>query len=205
MRSSRFISLGHDCQAAYQIRRATQSKSSYFYDWLLTPLNSCNLIEIDDTQIFKPGNWAIQPDGKSVLDKGTGLSFVHEFALKDKVAELVDENLVESQLDDARRKFIHLKHKTLREIQGAKRCILVRRHEQLTDALAAEKAANYILQSYRKINPDVKLVLVSSPKVYESFHPHYTIVGVSQNKLSNNGGWHGDDDSWDRVFDLAHK
>ena len=201
--SPKLISLGDNCQTAHQIRRVTRDNSSYFFDWLITPLNSCNLLALEDANILNSNNWEIGHDG--VLDKGTSLIFMHEFKTRTDGSDKVDNALIENQIKYAKAKYLYLKQKTISDIHNSNRCYIIRRESELVYPRDAKAIAENIISNYIKINPMVRLVLVSPVAQSETFSPYYIFVKCKDKEMSadDQNWWQGDDASWERIFGLA--
>ena len=199
----KIIGLGHACDVAYQIRRITHDETAYFYDWLMTPQHSCNLMDIDWDNFLTSKNWNLSDDARGVIDRATGIEFRHQFKWISNSSDLIDEALVEGQLAQAKEKFLYLRNVTLTAIRSKNYVYLIRRDsfESPDDAmLAAEK----ILSAYLKLNPLIRLIIVSPHAVSETFTPYYIFVKSKLRPATDTGWWCGEDNSWNRVLNLAH-
>lgn len=192
-----FVSIGNDCQAAHQVRRVTQWDSALFFDWLITPLESCRAIYMDDNLFFQTRNWEIVADGVRVRDKGTGLEYQHEFQVKDKASLEIDRELVESHLGIAKNKFLHLKYKTLNVIKSAQECYLIRK-DVVEAPEEAAAISNDLLKLYLPLNKKIRIIIASENAQKEAFSSTHAFV-----KIKKGGTWTGDDPSWDRLFAMT--
>lgn len=92
----RFVSLGGDCQVSHQIRRATATDASLFFDWLITPIRSIKpLIERGFGDVFAPERirWGSVPSSNLTAEDTLGnIHSWHHFHSQDadRVTETVD-------------------------------------------------------------------------------------------------------------------
>ena len=199
----KIIGLGHACDVAYQIRRVTLDETSYFFDWLMTPSNSCNLMELDWDNFLKPQNWMLSGDGGGVIDKATGIEFRHHFKKVPNAGNLLDVPLIDSQMEEVESKFLYLRNATLAAIKSKNYVYLVRQ-EGITHSDEAAVIAEKILSAYVSLNPLVRLIIASPNAASEAFNPYYIFVKSKARPSTDVGWWCGDDDAWNRVFNLAH-
>ena len=192
-----FVNMGFDCQCAHQIRRVTGMDTAFMFDWLVTPIESCGLLLGDDADWFRPGNWEIVCEGYRVYDKGTRLEFQHEFPVLDPDEPRVDVSKVEGHLDAARSKYLYLKRRTLNFLAAAKDLHIIRR-EYWADAAVAEANASAIIDAYGRINPGLKVVIVTETDTPEAMSDRHLFL-----RIEGHYEWTGNDRSWDRVFALA--
>src|SRR5580693_9304488 len=81
----RLISLGCNCQPAFQIRRRCPENKTFFFDWLVTPLKGLmDTLETDFRHVFREDNLACDESGRFVEDRRNGLQFYHLFSRDDE-------------------------------------------------------------------------------------------------------------------------
>lgn len=189
-----FISLGEWCTTAYQIRRHQKNQISYMFDWLNPIGDSYKSLLMDDSDFFRLLDWEIIDDGKKFVDTKTGLKFRHEFPKNHD--ETINLSLLKEHLAVARSKFSHLKNKTLDKIKNSKQICLVC-YMANTNTNLAEKKADEIFKTFQKLNPNLKVVIASEKIVEDKIEKNYFLI-----KIKKGNNWQGDNDSWDRLFDL---
>jgi hypothetical protein len=192
-----FVSLGCDCEVAHQIRRLTGDGAAFMFDWLITPIEACAVLCSDAADWLQPGNWELADEGRRVRDKATGLEFQHEFETVAPEDPMIDVSKVEGHLAVARAKFRHLKQKTLDAIASTEELYLVRK-EWWVDAAGAAASAAAIVDTYSRLSPNVRVVVVSTVAHAEQVGERHLFL-----KIDPGAEWTGDDASWDRVFALA--
>lgn len=78
--SQAIMSLGCNCQVAYQIRRLKKKRVRTVFDWAFSPSATVlALLTSRFSNLFLKDNLQIVEDGAAVLDHGSGLRFYHIF------------------------------------------------------------------------------------------------------------------------------
>ncbi len=78
---SHWVSLGFNCEVAFQMRRVLGRDSSSFFSWNITPLAALSsLLDSRFAGILQPGNLSDHGDGVLVRDASHGYSFHSPFA-----------------------------------------------------------------------------------------------------------------------------
>jgi hypothetical protein len=75
-----YVSLGFNCEAAFQFRRLLGRDVAYFFNWLVTPLGS--LVEVmrsDFAEVYRQDNLEVTNNPMMVLDRGSGMKFHSAF------------------------------------------------------------------------------------------------------------------------------
>jgi len=193
-----FFSIGFSCTAAHQIRRYTSLDSSYFFDWILTPAKALDFFSQPDDNFLCSGNWEIVGEIR-LLDKGSGLMFMHDFA-KIGSTEAIDPERVESHLETVKSKYVYLKQKTTDAINRAERCVLIRYENEIHSMEEAGARASQIRKIVGRLNSNVKIVIASINAEREESTSEFIFV-----KMRKGANWTGYDASWNRLFAEAEK
>jgi tetratricopeptide (TPR) repeat protein len=79
------ISLGFQCDVAFQIRMHGEENVSHFFDWLATPVSGLIKIIKADFDVFCPDDLSLDVahTPHHVVDRVTGVHFYHQFPLHD--------------------------------------------------------------------------------------------------------------------------
>lgn len=197
-----FFSVGEYCGTAFQIQRHSGDATAYLFNWLVTPGRAFEAIGLDDAAWLQPANWELagEPgnEGIRVRDKASGLLYQHEFPTG--ADGRVDADAVDGHLATAREKFIYLKHKTRAALTASRAGILVRSDHALRTFADALASADRLRQAFLPLNPDLKLVIVSSQLDGEYGNPECLML-----KVAPDPDWGGDDASWSRALALAER
>ncbi|MEJ6004410.1 hypothetical protein WG899_02545 [Paucibacter sp. AS339] len=195
-----YFSVGEFCATAFQIRRCTGVADAFFFDWLISPGTSFDVVNKLCDAMFQSGNWDVvgEPgnEGIRVREQFSGLLFQHEFATN--ATGQIDTAKVEDHLVVAKQKFSYLKDKTVAAIKRSQRCVLVRAENDLVTLNDALARANQMRACFMPINSGAKIVLASKNFENEYQHPDFLMV-----KLRACDAWVGDLPSWDRLFSMA--
>jgi hypothetical protein len=206
------LSIGEACGPAAQIRRYTQSKDAFFYDWLITPLRGLEFILESNDNFLASDNWEIvdfqPPDsdgakgGVRVMDRFTEIRFQHEFAVKsDEIGvwgHPIDASKVEEHLPVAKSKFVYLKDKFLHLISESPNIVLIRCENHVSNIEYAEYRINQIRDIFSKINPSIKYGFISDSLSNGSSGLDYLVFN---SKKSDH--WSGDDESYDTFLGMC--
>ena len=192
-----FISLGTQCETAFQIKRYTRNNEAYFFDWLITRKDSYKSLFLNNNEIFKSNNWEISKDCLKVEDLSTKLLFQHEFKVINNTSNHIDPGSIENHLPSASAKFIYLKNKTLNAIKNTDNVYLVRK-ENFDNIELAWNRIRHIHELFSPLNKNINIILTSNRIKEEVMKGRFLIV---KNKISSS--WEGSNESWNRVFKLA--
>jgi hypothetical protein len=198
----RFLSLGYDCKVKAQIRAHTGDAEAYFFDWLMSPRESLDILLRSDESLLRPGRWELVKDDTCVRDLDSGLMFMHEFPTSAPTAPgespKVRADAVEAHLPQARAKFAYLRRKTL---------ALLTQGDALTVVRAAELDGN---EAVAEINTLRKLLLPLNPRLHFALaSTRLTDHGVAENtlffKTAAGQDWTGDAQSWGQLLQTAQR
>jgi len=84
----KLISLGVRCEVAFQLRQHSGDNTAHYFDWLITPPEGLLRIIRDDFPAFEPQNAGLRKGNERsgcVVDKATGVCFVHQFPRRGKL------------------------------------------------------------------------------------------------------------------------
>lgn len=114
------MSIGESCQTAYQIRRLFGSDERYIFDWVISCPETIGRVLIinNSNDILVPENLEIIGNGVHLFDKETLIKHQHDFKLNEEHKHQLDSVL--NELDEVRRKYTYLFHKTKNFIQNSK-------------------------------------------------------------------------------------
>ncbi len=75
-----YVSLGSNCEPAFQLRRLLGRDAAFFFNWLVTPLDTLvAVIASDFAGVYAKENLQPTADAGMVLDVGSGLKFHSAF------------------------------------------------------------------------------------------------------------------------------
>lgn len=85
------ISLGPNCQTAFQLRRITGNEHAFPFDWWVTPLHSvARIVEAEFRLEIEPGNLVPTPDGRAILNRAFDVLHFHDFPRRGGVVTVPD-------------------------------------------------------------------------------------------------------------------
>lgn len=202
-----YFSAGEFCSTAHQIRRYTQNHEAYFFDWLITQDTSFDFLGRPNDEFLRPMNWEIIDNGIRLLDRYSGLAFQHEFKTIAGQPGVIDTNLIEEHLATAHQKFSHLKEKLITALKNTQRGVIIRADDKIECLDQAKTRLEQLKATFLPINPYLRFVVASTRLYYgEEFSPNYLLGRLNNPTPSNShDAWKGDDQSWNRLFELAEK
>lgn len=188
-----YISLGHACQVAHQLKRLGLAQETMFYDWLVTQhdrlVESLDFSFID--KLFREG-YKLPTTGNYLTETGTGLSFYpHDFrGLPEK-----DTLLIDSQIDDVRIKYVRRAERT-REIlaSGAPVCVVRHFFGEALEKVQAQQGE--IVERLAKLYPTTRFEYLwgSEHDASALKSPFGTI-----HHLPKASAWQGNDAAWEKM------
>ena len=191
------ISLGGACQTAYQLRRYTGDNLASYFDWLGSPHRGLVFtLRMNFLGCFERQQLQITPDGLSVVNQETGLTYRHYFP---RVVEssLIDRKYLDRDFERVRAKMDRRAERWLMRIRSER--LLFVRHGLVTAEEALELFS--ALRTQAGSNPVELLVITPPDGNAESLDPgiHY-IPGIPL--TGDRMDWQGDDELWNQVLQL---
>lgn len=189
----RYISLGHACQPAYNIRNILGQQEAHFFDWLVTPSTTiAHLLQsggplslFNDKSAFKIVG---QHKTNAIVEHAQlGVIFYHDFPHIKGIAAF----------DTVVSKYSHLAKRWNDTINTGKPILFVRHHASREDALAIKRA---IYEAYPKLEYDLLVVNEGLPT--EPWNISH-VIDMTISTGSND--WHGDITGWTRIFNKVRK
>ncbi|MEJ5083872.1 DUF1796 family putative cysteine peptidase [Ochrobactrum sp. MYb379] len=189
----KYVSLGHACQVAHQLKRLGLSEETLFYDWLVT--HHGRLMDSLDfsfkNRLFSEG-YTLPQKSNYLIENSTGLSFYpHDFrGLPEK-----DTKLIDSQIDDVRSKYMRRAERTL-EILNSSQQVCVVRHffsEPLDNIIGQQKE---IIDKLGHLYPttEFQYLWASELETANLNSPHGPIHHLPKANV-----WQGDDTAWGKA------
>lgn len=188
------ISLGDNCQVAYQINRHNNEEGKLFFDWLITNNQDYKSILLDPEQFFLEKNISVSDNKLKVIDGYTGIQYLHEFPINEETKK-IDEDKVLDHLNTARSKFKYLQEKTIKAISDSEHPYLIRRLGY-KDANLASEVAQDIHNTFKHLNKNLKVVITCGGITEDVIQDDTLLLFVQ-----GTAEWNGDDKSWDKAFD----
>ena len=75
-----YVSLGSNCEAAFQLRRLLGRDVAFFFNWLVTPLDALvGVVSADFAGVYAKENLQATADAGMIFDAGSGLKFHSAF------------------------------------------------------------------------------------------------------------------------------
>lgn len=188
-----FVSLGHHCQAAYQIRRVSVPRArAQFFDWLVTPHDG--LIALLQNRfcgfLTKENLLARGARGRfhNVVDVRFGIGLLHEFPLSISLTD---------GLGAAQRKYRALADRFLALPRGD---LIFIRYVEAEHCCRSEAEELYAVLA-AQFGRDCRLIIASDQLPGERWH----IQGVEAFQLAQPTPyiWSGLDAAWDALFSAA--
>lgn len=188
-----YVSLGHACQVAHQLKRLGLAQETLFYDWLVT--HHAKLISTLDfgfaDRLFREG-YTLPQAGNYLFENSTGLSFYpHDFrGLPEK-----DTALIESQIEDVRTKYVRRALRT-REILNSGSSVCIVRHFFSEPLEKIQKQQEEIVHSLAELYPSTQFTyLWGSEFDATSVNSHFGPI----HHLPKAPAWEGDDVAWEKF------
>lgn len=197
----RFLSLGYDCKVKAQIRAHTGDAEAYFFDWLMSPRESLDILLRSDDSLLRSGRWELVKEDTCVRDLDSGLMFMHEFpssAPAPGESPKVRADAVEGHLPQARSKFAYLRRKTLALLTQCDHLTVVRAAE--VDANGAVAEINALRQLLLPLNPRLRFAFAST-----QLAGHGVAEDTLFFKTAPGQDWTGDAQSWSQLFQTAQR
>jgi Putative papain-like cysteine peptidase (DUF1796) len=203
MKYDRFISLGCDCQAAYNIRRVTGDLSPFFFDWLYTPLYGLmDTLETDFAHVLQKENvtYSVNFISRTVTDSRSGLDFFHFFS-KDPDGG-VNENAIEREYRIQKTKFDFLASRWLRMVKDA-RILFVRHTSKIGNPESIDdlkRLRELLLRKYPSVDCTILAVTRRNLTLDRPLEPPLeNCAGIFTTSVKN-AKWPGDAPSWDAAL-----
>lgn len=183
MISTRFVSIGTNCQVAHQINRYFRYSDSYPFDWLITEVKHLS-------SIFDSGFERIlclhelETYNNGVRHRETGTIFYHDFK---------NPSLIENEISEVRAKYNYLYSKFL-DLGTHDKLVFVNLSDQKTDTSILKTTLTNLFPK-----SDVYVLSISS-----SNQRHADVEALEYEiRQPSPYKWRGDDKEWDYVFDSA--
>lgn len=183
-----YVSLGGNCEVAFQLRRLLGRDSSSFFSWLFVDLDQVNaLLGNRFAGILRPENLGRWPGGM-VLDQAYGYKFHSPFATEEPQADPE----FEQKLADHRSKAEYLIDKLN---QPARRAYFFKPMEPLTSPDGLEELRSHLAA----IGGDFALILLTEQPL--NFELGDRIFNRTLERFAPyDNATDGHEPSWDRVF-----
>lgn len=181
-----FVSLGADCQVAFNLRNSVPTEAGPF-DWLVTPFPA--LVKALDSrfdEFMAPANLIDQTDAKgkrAVFDKNYGVLSFHDFAATTPLSNR-----------DVQAKYAHTVANLLALFQSTRRAMFVRKD-------CRKRHAVEIAQLLERLAPALDwqlLALTTAPE------PEWGLSRVTNAVLAPTPHWQGDENAWSRLLAPYH-
>ena len=200
-RKSIWVSLPHsylwgaDVKLHYQLRRFTADPRASYFDWLGSSHYSLILtLQKNFTGCFNRTQLQITPDGMSVINRDTRLTYRHCFS-RNKLTGLINPEALDDEFEAVQAKLERQAIRWLRRIRSEK--ILFVRHALTTIGEACELFEALSVQANGNA---FELLMITPPNSdITSVHPQIHIVpGIPL--PHDPAKWQGDDALWDEVL-----
>ncbi|OIS91117.1 DUF1796 family putative cysteine peptidase [Brucella cytisi] len=190
-----YVSLGHACQVAHQLKRLGLARETMFYDWLVTQheklLKTLDFRFINN--LFQDG-YTLPENGNYLIECSTGLSFYpHDFrGLAEKNRELID-----SQIESVRSKYVRRAERTYDVLNsGVEVCVV--RHFFAEPLAAVQSQRDEIIHRLGELYPSTQFTYL--------WGSEFDAAGVDFasgkiHHLPKTPVWQGDDTAWNRMVD----
>lgn len=200
-----YFSIGEYCATAHQIRRFTSNTESFFFDWLVTRGTAFQSIRLPSQSLLRSKEWEVVDNGLRLLDRNSGLLFQHEFKTIPGTSGIIDESTVELSLSDSRKKYIYLQEKMLNALKTTNRGVLIRAENGVRTKTQVDLLLEEMRDVFLLINKRLRFVIASvNLDIDEQYSPEFVLIKLQASKEPNNpNSWQGDDQSWDRLFNIA--
>lgn len=203
----KFISIGRNCQVAYQIRRHFKNDESYFFDWLISDIKSVEKVLCDFKDSYFLSDIEVCANGIRVFDQYTGVQIQHDFPVNQ--SGLIESSLIEDTelINKIKSKFLYLRHKLISVLEDTDddKVVLVwfdwANHGDFICKKASE-TLNKIISGFA--NKDNILYLIISTELKEDkFFDEGAMIKIEpyKNNIEAQYKWRGDDESWSQAFE----
>lgn len=151
-----YISLGHRCEVAWQIRHWTGQEQSYPWDWLVSSLSGCtamiedDFVHLHDEDLLKVVAYG-SGSGWSVLNTRYNVLLHHQFD-RDRDGKIIEG--WRHQIKDARSKFAHLRLRWRSLLESEGHLCFIRRFSNLE--MPSERGAATSCDDYLKVIDVIK-------------------------------------------------
>jgi hypothetical protein len=175
------ISLGRRCEPAYQIKRSGFGRPGYPFDWILTDMKAViQLIKCRFEHFMDLKDLDCRPP--FIVNKRWGIDHLHDFDYKQGLSDYPE---VKKKFDRKIKRFLDV-------LDSASKVIFFRTDATEEDMLTLDT----VLQSNHP-NLDYKLVMVNKGEDYKKFFERGRLSSYQLRKVDV---WHGEVESWDRLF-----
>jgi len=192
-----YVSLGHNCEIAFQFRRVLGRDSSSFFSWNVTPLGALHsLLDARFAGILQPENLRPHGDGSLVWDASHDFAFHSPFATPDPH----DDPDFAAQLEDFRGKTNYLIDKFVETARGEESVAYFYKTEE-PDARAHALALRDALDGYHQGRDNFIIVMLQTQDRAEA---DWGEARIANRYLARFGPWYDATDghvlSYDAVF-----
>ena len=184
------ISLGPNCQTAFQIRQLIEQEEAYPFDWVIaSPSAVVKAVETKFQKFVNPDGLVLRSSGAPeshpyVYDKVSDIEFHHDFENS--------ENFMNS-VEHVKSKYKFLTSRMLRQLQAREPILFVHHTGQWQDAMEFAQA---ISANFPQLPFDVLDVAISKSKVKAR---HGNVIRMS---IDGSGEtWQDRTPQWAEVFD----
>lgn len=198
-----FLGIGESCQTAYQIRRYFNTNERYIFDWVISSLDSVEILlqKIKPEDILQTNNLQVIDDGLRLLDKATLIKHQHDFKLDENQKHIISS--VEVDLDEVRKKYIYLLKKTKEFILDTHPVLVfydwTKRPENFEKIYSLQKLIS------EEFDYNAKIIYVTENDYFlnkskKNESVCFFLIDNSRVK-GTKFMWRGCDEEWNRVFD----
>ncbi len=184
-----FVSLGGDCEAAFNIREYKTVDQAHFFDWLMTPINVVRELVETRFAYFLKKDMLLRIGDHAFRDKLYNIDILHDF---DDLA---------SNYDDVKAKYTFLANRFINLISNtSQKIIFVRKYHPDLDGLCDEHEA-FELYRYFSTMCNCSFIYVhhdteKATSIRENF---ITLAHSNNTKLD----WRGDREQWFQTLDFV--
>ncbi|HQS08605.1 MAG TPA: DUF1796 family putative cysteine peptidase [Xanthobacteraceae bacterium] len=198
---SEYVSLGVNCEGAFQMRRVLGRDSASFFSWNVTPVASLEtLIRGRFNDILKPENLSSSNDFSMILDASHGHKFHSPFSREEKFKEDPD---FASKLDEHAQKSKYLIDKFLRPRQDSETTAYFYKSIGNEDPVEFKSTCFRIADLLKEIHGESVFSLIVLQLVERSEAP-WDHAHIHNRYLRRYAPWHdatdGHVNSWDKIF-----
>lgn len=204
MKYDHLLSVGCQCQVAYQIRRFTGDTTSHFFDWLYTPIAGLlDTLETDFQHIFEQQNLEFAHDelciNRTVRDKRNGLDLFHSLPKAEDGG--VRRDILEGDFSAYREKFSFLASRWLKTTKGGK--VLFVRHippANVGESKQIPRLRDLLSFKYPDLQFDILMLETNNSESRGTPEPPRIIERQIWAAEIAEAKWPGDAESWDKIF-----
>lgn len=194
MRYDHYISLGRNCEPAFQFRRVLQEDRSGFFSWNVTEFNSLiSILDSDFSNVVQPGNLIYEGNGNLVRDKS------HDYHFHWVDADLSEIHGETESLKAHQSKALYLIKKFKTVLSSTESKVLFYTTEESEVRERAEKVASLLREKFQARN--FKLVVLQPMTRRED---DWGVPSIANRYLDRFAPWADATDghvrSWDAVF-----